>query len=66
VIEMSEHTLVNEVVARLAQKFPTVPAATVAAVVRDVHAKFDGRPLREFVPLFVERNARAALAELGS
>ena len=63
-IEMSEQTLVSEVVARLAQKFPTVPTPTIAAIVSDIHAKFDGRPLREFVPLFVERNARAALVTL--
>ena len=61
---MSEQTLVNEVVARLAVRFPTVPTATITDIVRDVHARFDGRPLREFVPLFVERNARAAVATL--
>ena len=38
---------------------------TVADVVQKMHAKFDGRPIRDFVPLFVERNARAELAKLG-
>ena len=62
--EMREQTLVNEVISRLTLKYPKVPATTISSIVRDVHAKFDGRPLREFVPLFVERNARLALAKL--
>jgi hypothetical protein len=66
VIEMSEQTMVNDVASRLAQQFPAVPAATIATIVNDTHARFDGRPLREFVPLLVERDARASLAKLGS
>lgn len=27
-------------------------------VVNDYYARFDGRPIRDFVPLFVERGAR--------
>ena len=64
--DMSEHTLVNQVVSRLTQKYPMVPAPTVASIVHDIHAKFEGRPLREFVPLFVERNALAVLAKLNA
>jgi len=37
----------------------------VSSVVRDVHAKHDGRPLRDYVPLFVERNAMTELKRLG-
>jgi len=29
-----------------------------------MHNSFNGAPIREFVPLFVERRARSALAEL--
>jgi hypothetical protein len=36
----------------------------VAAVVRGVHARFDGRPVREYVPLLVERFAGQELALL--
>jgi hypothetical protein len=42
-----------------------VTPATVADVVRNMHAKFEGRPVRDFVPLFVERNAEAELAKIG-
>jgi hypothetical protein len=61
---MNERTLMSEMVQRLAQKFPTVPPSTVAEVVNDMHVRFDGAPVREFVPLFVERRARSALGEL--
>jgi hypothetical protein len=37
----------------------------VADIVQTVHAKFEGRPVRDFVPLLVERNAKAELAKLG-
>jgi hypothetical protein len=36
----------------------------VASVVHDVHARFDGRPLRDFVPLLVERTAKSELDRL--
>jgi hypothetical protein len=35
----------------------------IQQVITTVHARFDGRPLREFVPLFVERAARAELRD---
>ncbi|WP_372515347.1 three-helix bundle dimerization domain-containing protein [Mycolicibacterium hodleri] len=37
-------------------------AETVATVVRPEHADFDGRPVRDVIPLFVERRARRELA----
>jgi hypothetical protein len=59
-----EQTAISEVCERLAQRHPTVPPLTIAKVVYNVHAKFDGRPIRDFVPLFVERNAQSELAKL--
>jgi hypothetical protein len=42
----------------------TVPPSTVAGVVHDMHSKFEGRPVRDLVPVLVERNANAELATL--
>ncbi len=56
-IELSEQQIIAGVADRLTSKFPTVPAETVTAVVRDVHGHFDGRPVRDYVPLLVERLA---------
>lgn len=64
-IELSEQTVIDQVVERLSSRYPTIGAGTVSSVVRDVHSRYDGRPLRDFVPLFVERNASTELKNLG-
>jgi len=64
VIELSEQTIIEHLVARLTSRYPAISQSTVASVVHDVHAKFDGRPLRDFVPLLVERTARSELDRL--
>jgi hypothetical protein len=30
------------------------------------YSRFEGRPIRDFIPLFVERNTTQELAQLGS
>jgi hypothetical protein len=65
VIELSEQTIIDQLVERLTNRYPTIEATTVSTVVRDIHSRFDGRPLRDYVPLFVERNARTELDQLG-
>jgi hypothetical protein len=64
VIELSEQTIIAQVVDRLTSKYPTISAETVTAVARGVHARFDGRPVREYIPLLVERFAGQELALL--
>jgi hypothetical protein len=61
VIELSEQQIIDGVADRLTRKYPTVSADTVTAVVRDIHARFDGRPVREYVALLVERFAAQEL-----
>ncbi|SPM27140.1 uncharacterized protein RMCN_0672, partial [Mycobacterium terramassiliense] len=64
VIELSEQQIIAGVADRLTRKYPTFPVETVTAVVRDAHARFDGRPVREYVPLLVERFAGQELEYL--
>jgi hypothetical protein len=64
-VEPTEWTAIQQVVDRLRQSYPSVPPDTVTTVVHRNHARFDGRPVRDFVPLFVERGARQELAKLG-
>lgn len=59
-----EQAVLGEVVERLAGRYPTLPPDTISDVVHDLHARFDGAPIREYVPLFVERRAHSALTEL--
>jgi hypothetical protein len=64
VIELSEQTIIEHLIERLTTRYPAISESTVARVVRDVYARFEGRPLRDFVPLLVERNARSELDRL--
>ncbi|MDT5210251.1 MAG: hypothetical protein QOF67_2666 [Mycobacterium sp.] len=60
----SEWSAISRLVDRLRNNYPEVPADTVATVVHHNHARFDGRPVRDFVPLFVERGAKEELTRL--
>jgi hypothetical protein len=62
-VDSNEWTAIQQVAGRLAESFPDLSPDKVTEVVHHVHARFDGRPVRDFVPLFVERGARR---ELGS
>lgn len=62
--QTDEQTQLRELAARLSARYPEVPAATVSEVVQDQHNRFRGAPIREFIPLFVERQAHTALTEL--
>jgi len=58
--------MIAEVEQRLASKYPQFPTDEITATVQTAHARFAQSPIRDFVPLFVERNASARLAKLGS
>jgi hypothetical protein len=64
-VDSSEWTAIEHVVERLTQRYPDLEPDTVMTVVHRSHARFDGRPLRDFVPLFVERRSREELAKIG-
>jgi hypothetical protein len=64
VISVHEQRQLDEVIERLTARYPAVPRSTVSEVVHDLHATFAGARLREYVALFVERRASAALEEL--
>lgn len=48
---------IDEVIERLRERFPTVEEDRIRGVVHEEHRAFDGRPIRDFVPVFVERAA---------
>ncbi|WP_156764109.1 three-helix bundle dimerization domain-containing protein [Mycobacterium sp. 852002-50816_SCH5313054-b] len=65
-IELSEQQIIAGVADRLTRKYPSFAAETVTAVVREAYARFEGRPVREYVPLLVERFAAQELELLAS
>ena len=63
-VAISEEIRIAEMVDRLNTSCPTLPAETIVDLVTDMRAAFAGSRIREYVPLFVERLARATLTEL--
>jgi hypothetical protein len=64
VVTAGEDRLIGQVVDRLLAGFPQVPADTVHEIVGSVHHRFADAPIRDFVPLFVERHTKEKLANL--
>jgi hypothetical protein len=69
VIELSrqsEQTVIEQLVERLTNRYPAIARSIVARVVHETHARFEDRPVRDFIPLLVERHAKSALDRLGA
>jgi hypothetical protein len=62
--EISEDLLIAEVERRLTNKYAHVPTDQVCTAIQRVYAQFEQSPIRDFVPLLVERRAGAELATL--
>jgi hypothetical protein len=62
--EISEDLLIAEVERRLTNKYAHVPTDQVCTAIQRVYAQFEQSPIRDFVPLLVERRASAELATL--
>jgi hypothetical protein len=61
--ESSERMVIDQVVDRLSRSYPGIRFETVAHVVNGCYARFDDSPIRDFVPLFVERAQKNMLAK---
>ncbi|WP_430645003.1 three-helix bundle dimerization domain-containing protein [Agromyces sp. GXS1127] len=59
--EADEQQAVEHVVSRLLERFPSLTEEHVHAIVDEEHHRFDGRPVRDFVPVLVERASRKRL-----
>jgi hypothetical protein len=56
-----EARMIDRLADRLAEQFPDTPRETVQAIVDCAYAEFAGRPIRDFIPIFVERAAHRRL-----
>lgn len=61
---ISEDQALNELAQRLRDRFPSQPPETIEKVVRDYHREFDGDPIRDFIPVLVERQAVDRLSDV--
>ena len=57
----NEAEALARVVQRLREQFPEVPPDALKEIVDGHYEAFDGRPVRDFVPVLVERATRADL-----
>ncbi|QZY48522.1 MULTISPECIES: three-helix bundle dimerization domain-containing protein [Mycolicibacterium] len=63
VIALTEQQIIDQLTQRLADAHSDIEPALVAKVVYAQYARFEGLPIRDYVPLFVERNAAAELTK---
>ena len=63
-IKLSEQQIIDQLTVRLADKYRQVEPARVTRVVQEEYARFAGRPIRDYIPLFVERHAKNELSKL--
>jgi ATP/maltotriose-dependent transcriptional regulator MalT len=62
----SERRAMESVITRLTTGFPTVPTASVRHIVNASWNEFPAAPIRDFVPVLVERNAREQLRHMAA
>lgn len=62
----NEDVEVEHVVERLTGKFPSIPPEVVEETVTELHEELDEAPVRDFVPVIVEHDAREKLREAES
>ena len=65
-IALSEQQIIDELAGRLVDVYVPIEPAQVSRIVNEEYARFNGRPIRDFIPLFVERNAKEELSKLGA
>jgi hypothetical protein len=63
-IELSEQQIIDQLAGRLVAVYAGIAPDHVSRIIQEEYARFDGRPIRDFIPLLVERNAKAGLAKL--
>jgi hypothetical protein len=56
-----ERRAIDQIADRLGARFPDLPGEIIVKVVDDVHRELDGRPIRAFVPILVEKAANERL-----
>ena len=59
--DIDEDAAIQDVIDRLAERFPKLPPTQIADAVFEARDSFARAQVRDFVPLLVEREARARL-----
>jgi hypothetical protein len=59
--DLSEQAAIADLERRLTSTYAKIPPDRVLTAIQQAHARFEQSPIRDFVPLLVERRARAEL-----
>ncbi|QNE47316.1 hypothetical protein F1C58_10690 [Glaciihabitans sp. INWT7] len=62
--QVQEDQGIAKVIDRLVERFPALGRARVEQVVANTRAMLDGNPIRDYVPVLVERSARDQLRRI--
>jgi len=62
VADLSEQAAIAKLEERLTSTYADLPPDRIAAAVQGARARFEQSPIRDFVPLLVERRVRAELS----
>jgi hypothetical protein len=62
--ELVESQVLQQLTDKLVHTYPEVEPGRVSKLVEQEYARYYGRPLRDYVPLFVERHAKEELDKL--
>ncbi|MDH6244369.1 hypothetical protein [Mycobacterium sp. OTB74] len=65
-IAMTEKQIIDELYGRLVASYQQVEPDQVHRIIEEEYARFEGKPVRDYVPLFVERHAKQVLSSLGA
>jgi hypothetical protein len=64
-IASDEVRALDQVAERISARFPQEPPDGIRRLVEHAHRQYDGRPIREFVPVLVEREVSDMLRRSG-
>lgn len=64
--QQEEQQHIDMIADTLKVRHADTPADTVSQIVDDAYRRFDGQPIRDFVPLLVERRAQEQLGGLAT
>ncbi|WP_396928185.1 three-helix bundle dimerization domain-containing protein [Mycolicibacterium sp.] len=65
-VTATEQQIMDQLTQRLAGAYPHIERDQIARTVSEEFGRFDGRPIRDFIPLLVEKHASNRLAQLVS
>jgi len=58
---VDEEQAMDGVAERLAERYPGTPPELIASLVQQTYRSFEGRPIRDYVPVLVEHAVRGRI-----